>query len=638
MFRYRSSALAAGVLVAAVVAVVVVPGDAAPPLAPMLAALVAAGTAGLAETVAFAAAGTVAGVVLARYVTGLRGMDLTSRGLFAAAIGALAIALATRRRREQRQFLEYTAQHAAHQFGAALLSAHTELEVAQQAVEHARALGASLARCAVHVSGDTFQYLSDIGVPPDLPEGAKSFTVGDDDPVAAAMGAGGPHYWSHPDGDAVTIAGVELESFVVLPLIGAHETIGAYVLGFDVAQPFDDAQRAVFELWGAQLSVVLERARLADFERAVAEELQRSLLGPPKFVEGVGTASRYLPAVSALTVGGDWHDTMQLGGGRIGIAVGDVVGHGLPAASVMGQLRAALDACAIRATNSAEAIESLHIFASNLPESESTTVAFAIVDPAHETVDYCSAGHPPPLCIDADGGARFLDEGQSWPLGLEFTAARRHAEASLPAGALLLLYSDGLIERRSESLDVGFERLRAAAVERHLLPLDRLCDELIEILLQGSDRRDDVVLLALRTPVSSPRLFLRKEPATPEALAPLRRDLREWLAMAGLDEYEATDLLIAAGEACMNAVQHADDGARHRLFRVEGCRIGDEIILTITDTGSWREGLGSGTGGRGIQLVRRLVESVEIVRRESGTAVTLRHHIEESRERAPVPA
>jgi anti-sigma regulatory factor (Ser/Thr protein kinase) len=195
-----------------------------------------------------------------------------------------------------------------------------------------------------------------------------------------------------------------------------------------------------------------------------------------------------------------------------------------------------------------------------------------------------------------------------------------------------------LVERRTETLDAGFERLKDAALERHLLPLDQLCDELIAVMLEGSERRDDVVLLALRTQVSSPRLFLRKETATPDALAPLRHELRDWLHLAGVSAEDTTDLLIATGEACMNAVQHAYRGAKNGLFRVEGARIGGEIILTVTDTGSWKEVQEGGTGRRGIRLMRELVPSVDVVRSDGGTSVTLRYPIKEFSDRAPVSA
>jgi anti-sigma regulatory factor (Ser/Thr protein kinase) len=152
-------------------------------------------------------------------------------------------------------------------------------------------------------------------------------------------------------------------------------------------------------------------------------------------------------------------------------------------------------------------------------------------------------------------------------------------------------------------------------------------------MLADGEGSDDVVLLILRSPVSTPELFLRKMRATPEMLSPMRRELRSWLEMAGVEPLQRADLLIAVGEACMNVVQHAYTSEAHRLVRIEGAVIDGDVVITITDTGTWKEYSRQSVGGRGMRLMRQLVPSVDVKRRTSGTSVTFRCEMERSGER-----
>jgi serine phosphatase RsbU (regulator of sigma subunit)/anti-sigma regulatory factor (Ser/Thr protein kinase) len=524
---------------------------------------------------------------------------------------------------------------------AALMHARTVDEVSQIAVEHVRErFGASLVRLAIAGERDIFTYVTD-SLPQHVYEEHRVVSLHGEDPAGVAMRRGAPAYWSrfsaferrHPRAAGV-LATVSPKSLALLPLIAERKPIGVYVLGFDEEHAFDAAERRRLQHMAVETTVALDRALLFEFERSVATELQRSLLGPPVLIEGAGHTARYRPAVSMLTVGGDWYDTVALPSGLIGIAVGDAVGHGLEAATVMGQLRSALGAAALRATGPADAIDCLDEFASNLPGATSTTVAFAVVDIEHEMVEYCAAGHPPPVMVSPDGVARLLEGAQNWPLGVGVDRARRSAHAAMEAGSLLVLYSDGLVERRRESIDVGLNRLLEAVRERVLCPIDQLADELLDAMLADSDGSDDVVLLILRSPVSRPNLFLRKMRALPSQLHRVRADLREWLASTDLDDGRAADMLIAAGEACMNAVQHAYTDELHQLVRVEGAVVDDTVVVTVTDTGTWKEHSTQSVGGRGMQLMRKLEPSVEVQRRTSGTSVTFRCTVQRADDRS----
>jgi len=235
-----------------------------------------------------------------------------------------------------------------------------------------------------------------------------------------------------------------------------------------------------------------ERTLLAELSQ-VALTLQRAILGPVVLPEGF--VVRYEPAVSQ--VGGDWYDVVALPGGRYGVVVGDVVGHGLDAAAVMGQLRSAARALLLQDGRPARVLESLDRFAALLPGARCTTVFCAVVDPERGEVVYASAGHLPAMVAEADGHSRLLDQALFVPLGVLPSARREETTAVLPAGATLLLYTDGLVERRGESLDVGLRRAAAALVAHRESPLEEVADRLARDLV-GEEPDDDIALLVYR--------------------------------------------------------------------------------------------------------------------------------------------
>ena len=203
--------------------------------------------------------------------------------------------------------------------------------------------------------------------------------------------------------------------------------------------------------------------RVYEREHRVAETLQRSLL-PEKLpeIEGVSLAARYLPAGEGAAVGGDWYDAAELPDGRVALVVGDVVGHGLRAAAVMGQLRNAFRAYAISETTPAELIARLNRLVMNSGEGVMATVLYLALDRDSGDVTYTSAGHPPPLVIAPDG-TYFLEGGRSIPVGAADLATFKEEHATIPPDATLLLYTDGLVERRDTPIDERFTQLAEAA-------------------------------------------------------------------------------------------------------------------------------------------------------------------------------
>jgi PAS domain S-box-containing protein len=421
----------------------------------------------------------------------------------------------------------------------------------------------------------------------------------------------------HPAAPMTTIITEHDRLLVAVPL-GATGSAIAMELG--AAQDFRPEDRALFDLLTDHLAQALATAREYEQTRAVALTLQHAILGPTQLPHGF--AVRYTPAIEPLEVGGDWYDVIPLEANRIGIVVGDSVGRGLPAAAVMGQLRSAAQALLLRTPKPGRALSDLDGFARRLPSAKCTTVFCAVVDLTSSTVHYSSAGHPPPVLVDRTG-SQVLDRAQSVPLAATETVwSRPEAETTLLPGATLLLYTDGLIERRNESLDVGIERAATALNRyRHHHP-DDVADRLMTDLAPPSGFDDDVAVLLYRHPPSS--LTLRS-PARPQSLAIIRDRLRRWLPAAAIDADTAEEVLLAVGEAAANTTEHAVRDATHQVELTVTARLTKAgLALTVADDGHWHEPSGSGNHrGYGIALMNALVDNVEITSTGHGTTVDM---------------
>ncbi|GAA2979341.1 SpoIIE family protein phosphatase [Actinokineospora diospyrosa] len=269
-------------------------------------------------------------------------------------------------------------------------------------------------------------------------------------------------------------------------------------LAFPGPRPLPEVDRYLFGALCGQLGVALSRARSYDALRTVAETLQRSILGPTNLPDGF--AVRYEPAVSPLEVGGDWYDVVTLDEHRVAVVVGDCVGRGLAAASVMGQLRSACRALLLRAIGPADMLTALDDFAELLPGAICTTLFCAVIDDRGGELVYSSAGHPPAIIMDTGGRATVLDQGTSVPLAVPSPTPRRQARTRLEPGSTVLLYTDGLVERRGETLDDGMARAeQALRIARDLAPSD-IADKLLVELLPTGGHDDDVAVLLYRHP------------------------------------------------------------------------------------------------------------------------------------------
>ena len=294
-------------------------------------------------------------------------------------------------------------------------------------------------------------------------------------------------------------------------------------------------------------------------EREIAIGLQRALL-PDRLITpaGISCTARYEAGSEALEVGGDWYDAFELADGRVAVTVGDVVGHGLAAAAAMGQLRTALAALSEDASSPGELLTRLDGFLARTRTTDFATVCYGVLDPTSGVFEYASAGHPPILVVEPSGRDEVARSPRaSPPLSGRQNRPRLQARTVLPVGSLLILYSDGLIERRGDRLADGLDRLARAAGSLANASTAEACDALVAALGVDASRTDDVALLAVRLDTVPISRFQRVFPARPEGLRALRAEMRVWMQERQFDEPRRTALLLAVGEACSNAVEHA---------------------------------------------------------------------------------
>ncbi len=422
-----------------------------------------------------------------------------------------------------------------------------------------------------------------------------------------------------PVASVTTLAGTDGRAVLAAPLDGTATS--AIAMRLRRTTPVSSEDSELFGLLTSHLASSLTTAREYEQARAVALTLQHAILGPTALPHGF--AVRYTPAEEPLEVGGDWYDVIALSDDRIGVVVGDCVGRGLAAAAVMGQLRSATRALLLRGSEPAEALNELDLFARAVPDALCTTVFCAVIDSRASAITYSSAGHPPPVLADAKGHATFLQQAQSLPMAAWPRRGRRpQATLALPPGATLLLYTDGLIERRRESLADGMSRASAALVRHRNLHPQEVADGLMADLAPPNGYEDDVALLVYRHP--PPPLEIRL-PAVPANLRVIRERMRAWMPAAAIDAATLEDLLLAVGEAAANAVEHAGPNGGRDVDLEVTARIEQSTLTTVVaDSGRWRPPQPSPHNrGRGIPLMQALADRVTIVTTDTGTSVEL---------------
>jgi serine phosphatase RsbU (regulator of sigma subunit) len=424
-------------------------------------------------------------------------------------------------------------------------------------------------------------------------------------------------------GDLVVPSG---QRAILAPLRGRRRVIGAAVflrrperLAFETDDLLVAAQLATHSALG------IDKAVLYDREAYIADELQRTML--PETLPrptGVRLASRYLPAAETARVGGDWYDAIPLPGSRVALVVGDVMGHSMTSAAIMGQLRTTAQTLAGLDLPPQEVLHHLDEQAQRLGTDRMATCLYAVYDPVSHRITVANAGHPPPVLLHLGGRAEVLRVPSGAPIGVggvDFEAV----ELDAPAGATLLLYTDGLVESRLRDVWTGIEQLReklAATAQLtgpdHPPPLEALCDEVLDMLGPG-DRDDDIALLAARfdgiAPSDVAYWTLEPEDAAP---GKARRLARRALARWGLEELgDSVELLVS--EVVTNAVRYASRPVTLRLLRTDvlRCEVGDDV----PQLPRLRQARATDEGGRGLYLVNRLARRWGATRLSTGKVV-----------------
>jgi serine/threonine-protein kinase RsbW len=408
----------------------------------------------------------------------------------------------------------------------------------------------------------------------------------------------------------------------VLPLTVRGRVLGTLALRLPAGGRTPNAEAVFLGDLADRAALALENARLYEQERAIAQTLQRSLLaGDPPTDTRFGVETHYQAASHDLEVGGDWHDAFLITGDKLAVVVGDVVGRGIDAASTMGQLRSAIRALASAEAGPARLLERLDTFVGRVESARMATVAYAEIVLSTGLMTYACAGHLPPIVQAPGVPPELLWGGRSAPLGSRAgRAARIEEDVLLIPGSRLLLYTDGLIERRDRFLDDGFALLAAEFADRRDAPLAGLTAGLAATLV-GPEHRDDVCLLCLA--LGTEQRLERAIPADPRLIASLRKDLRGWLGSHAIDEDTRHAVLLACSEAVANAIEHGYRDDPTGVVLVAATVLPDAIEIEVRDRGSWRPESPDLVRGRGLHLIRQVMDQVT-VERDAGTTVTMR--------------
>lgn len=441
-------------------------------------------------------------------------------------------------------------------------------------------------------------------------------------PVAEAGTTGRPLFFSdgedlvrrHPD--ALAMFG-PVGAAAIIPIEDAGAPKGALQVCFPVARHFSDADRRQMVAMGRSIGQALARAERYDMERELAQIFQRSLL-PARIptVEGLAIATHYAPGTAGTEAGGDWYDAFCVGG-CLAVTVGDVVGRGPDAAAVMGQLRSVLKAAVLQGRAPVPALEALNAFTREIDGARACTAICMVIDPGTGEVAWARAGHPPPLLVDRDG-ARLLEELDGPLLGVIREPVFAESRLTLEPGQSLVAYSDGLFERRGESVDAGLQRLADS-----LAAVPPLAPALVERARElGAGSEDDVVSVAITRTLAPVRSRWRADPVE---LAAMRAQLRGWLAQAPLSEALHGDVVLAVGEATANAVEHAFPEGHAGTVSTEFMQGDDGMLrLVVRDDGRWRDSEGGDElRGRGLPIIRAVTRDLDIERGPRGTVVRM---------------
>jgi len=407
----------------------------------------------------------------------------------------------------------------------------------------------------------------------------------------------------------------------VLQLQGRHEILGAFVLAARRADAFDGEAQKLATILALQIVAGIEQSGLFERTQRVADRLQRALL-PESFprVPGVVFNGAYRPASDESEVGGDWYDAFVLPDGRVAISLGDVAGHGLEAATIMGEIRQAMRSAAVGDSTPAGVLERINSVINLRASIGMVTAIFGYYEPLARELTYAVAGHPAPILSLGEGRTAFLPGG-GLPLGVMSTVDAVDCTVTLPPLAQVFFYTDGMTEYGRDPIE-GERLLLAAAGEHSVQTAADPARSLQERIFAHASNRDDAATLAL-TCENGPVPAILRYSAIPVVAPLVRSTMRRVASECGIPEERQFSLLIAVGEAIANAVEHAYRGEKPGPIVVRIDRSDEYLTVSIEDRGRWRQFQRRDERGRGITLMHELTDGAKITSTQTSTIVTL---------------
>ena len=411
-----------------------------------------------------------------------------------------------------------------------------------------------------------------------------------------------------------------------VPLVARGRAFGVLAVARAAADAYDDEDVAFVEDLAHRMATAVDNAVRFARERETALMLQRSLL-PTSLPQlpGLTVAQRYLPGTAGAAVGGDWYDLIPLTRGRVGLVVGDVMGRGISAAAVMGQLRASVRACALVEDSPSAVLSLVDAAMSSLGQVSLTTCLYGVYDPASRRLLLASAGHLPPLVVHRDGGGEYVELDPGPPLGVSWERAAE-VEVEVPDGAVLLLYTDGLVEGRDQPVESGMLALRnavASTSEREPGDVEGLCDALLRAMGRHGRPDDDSALMAVWTgsaagPAHDDAVHLHLAGHLSE-VARARRLAIQVAERCGVD---VDDAALLVTELASNALRHGGPGVDLWVRQLPGGGLRVEVVDGhATALPVLRAAGPEAEGGRGLLLVSVLARAWGTERLSAGKCV-----------------
>ncbi|GLY74420.1 hypothetical protein Airi01_026870 [Actinoallomurus iriomotensis] len=408
-------------------------------------------------------------------------------------------------------------------------------------------------------------------------------------------------------------------ALLVSPLIARGTALGNLTLLRRPDRPaFDQFDVAMVEELCRRAAVCVDNGRLYRRESRAARELQKTMLpDAPPVVAGAQICYRYVPANEAVRVGGDWFDAIPLPGGRLALVVGDVMGHGMTSAAIMGQFRTAVRTLAAQDLPPGRLLRQLDDLARRLGDEYIATCIYVVYDPVARRCEVANAGHLPPVLVSPFGDSELLDVPSGAPIGVGGVAFET-AEFEVEDDSQFVLCTDGLVERRGQAIDVGLAALREY-LSGPPQPLESVCQTLIDGFGANRPRDDDIALLAVRFKgIPKDDVISWTFDALPVRVRHSRELVREALATWGLTELADTVELLVS-ELVTNAVRHGAGDIGLRLIRT------DSLLCEVRDDGhelpALRRADVTAENGRGLQLVTALAERWGTQRTPTGKVV-----------------